>query len=118
MTQQITLYHNPRCSKSREALTLLEQHGIAPVLRHYMDEPPRPEELTLLLQALGMKARDLLRTGEEAYRDRGLSDPALGDTQLLEAMSADPRLIQRPIAVKGRHAVLGRPPEKVLELVR
>lgn len=114
----ITLYHNPRCSKSREALALLEQHGVEPDLRLYIDTPPTVPELRKLLRALALGPRDLLRTGETAYAERKLADPALSDTALLEAMAAEPRLIQRPIAVSGKHAVLGRPPEKVLELLR
>ena len=79
--------------------------------------PPTVAELRNLLRALGLGARDLLRTSEAAYTERGLADSALCDTALLEAMTAEPRLIQRPIAVSGQHAVLGRPPEKVLELL-
>lgn len=113
----ITLYHNPRCSKSREALALLQQHGIEPTLRLYLDTPLTVTELRALLPALALSPRDLLRSSETAYKERGLADPTLADSVLLEAMVAEPRLLQRPIAVSGQRAVLGRPPEAVLELL-
>ncbi len=114
---QITLYHNPRCSKSREALALLEQKGIVPSLQLYMDNPPSTAELKQLLSMLGCSARELLRTSEAAYRELNLANPALGEAHLIKAMCADPHLIQRPIAVRGKQAVVGRPPEVILELL-
>jgi arsenate reductase len=114
---QITLYHNPRCSKSRQALALLEEHGAQPQLRLYLENAPTKAELQALLTKLGIPARELLRTTEEAYREQGLADTALPDSRLLSAMVSEPKLIQRPIAIAGNRAVLGRPPEKVLELL-
>ena len=114
---QITLYHNPRCSKSREALALLEQQRIVPDVQLYMDKPPTVAELKHLLALLGLSPRELLRTTEPAYREMNLANPTLTDTQLLKAMSADPHLIQRPIAVRGKRAVVGPPPEAILELL-
>jgi arsenate reductase len=114
---QITLFHNPRCSKSREALALLEQHNIVPALQLYMENPPTKAELKQLLAKLGLRARDLLRTSEPAYRELNLANPALTEAQLVRAMVANPSLIQRPIAVRGSRAVLGRPPETILELL-
>ena len=114
---QITLYHNPRCSKSREALALLEQHGIVPAVQLYMDNPPTSAEFKHLLSMLGLSARELLRTSEPAYRELNLADPALSEAQLIQAMCNDPHLIQRPIAVRGKRAVVGRPPEAILELL-
>ena len=114
---QITLYHNPRCSKSREALALLEHHGIVPSLQLYMDNPPGTAELKQLLAKLGISARELLRTSELSYRDLNLADPALSEAQLIKAMVDDPSLIQRPIAVRGKRAIMGRPPEAILELL-
>jgi arsenate reductase (glutaredoxin) len=114
---QIILYHNPRCSKSREALALLEQRNIDPVLQLYMEHPPTVAELEQLLSKLGLQARDLLRTSEPAYAELNLAGTTLSDAQLLHVMVANPSLIQRPIAVCGNRAVVGRPPETILELL-
>lgn len=114
---QITLYHNPRCSKSREALALLEEKGVVPSVQLYMDKPPSAAALKQLLSMLGCSARELLRTSEPAYRELNLANPELSEAQLINAMCADPRLIQRPIAVSGKRAIVGRPPEAILELL-
>jgi arsenate reductase (glutaredoxin) len=114
---QIILYHNPRCSKAREALALLEQKGIKPSLQLYIDNPPSVAELKNLLALLGIPARDLLRTTEPSYHELNLANPALSEAQLIKAMCDDPRLIQRPIAVRGKRARIGRPPEAILELL-
>ena len=115
------LWHNPRCSKSRGALDLLHERGIEPEIRDYLGQPPDAGELRGLLKALGLQARQLLRTGEDEYRALGLDDPALDEDTLIATMAAYPRLIERPILiadrVAGRRAVLGRPPERVLELL-
>jgi arsenate reductase len=113
----VTLYHNPRCSKSREALALLRDRGEEPDVRLYLEQPPNAKELKALVKKLGIKPRQLLRTKEEEYKALGLDNPALSDTALIEAMAAHPRLIERPIAVLGDKARLGRPPEQVLELL-
>jgi len=114
---EMTLYHNPRCSKSRGALELLEARGLTPTVVRYLETPPSPAELKTLLARLGIGARQLLRTGEEEYQSLGLADTGLSDDQLIDAMSQHPRLIQRPILVVGDKAVVGRPPEKVLEIL-
>ncbi len=114
----ITIYHNPRCSKSRQALELLEARGETPVVVRYLETPPDADTLKALLHALGLPARGLLRTGEDEYRELGLEDPALGDDALVAAMAAHPRLIERPVVVRGKRAVIGRPPETVLELLK
>jgi arsenate reductase len=111
-----TLYHNPRCSKSREALELLHAHGVKPDVRFYLEQPPSVEELRSLLRKLKLRPRDLLRSGEDAYKALGLDDPALDDEALLAAMHDHPRLIERPVFIVGARAVIGRPPERVLEL--
>ena len=111
------LYHNPRCSKSRGALELLRERGIEPQVIHYLDTPPTAGELRTLLGMLGTDARALLRTGEDEYAQLGLADPTLDDNALLAAMTAYPRLIERPVFVHGGRAVIGRPPERVLELL-
>ncbi|MBA1194770.1 arsenate reductase (glutaredoxin) [Pseudomonas entomophila] len=113
----LTLYHNPRCSKSREALALLEARGLAPTVVRYLETPPDAEALRALLKALGLPARQLLRSGEDAYKTLGLADPALTEAQLVDAMVAHPILIERPILVAGDRAVVGRPPEQVLEIL-
>lgn len=111
------LYHNPRCSKSRGALELLRKRGIEPEIVTYLDAPPAVDELRALLRLLGLRPRDLLRTGEDDYAALGLADPALDDDSLLAAMHAHPRLIERPIFVHAGRAVVGRPPERVLDLL-
>ena len=116
MTESV-LFHNPRCSKSRGALELLQQHGVSPRIVRYLDTPPGMDDLRALLRQLGLPARDLLRTGEPEYAALGLADPALDDEQLLAAMVAHPRLMERPIFVHGDRAVIGRPIERVLELL-
>lgn len=113
----IVFWHNPRCSKSRAALALLDERGITPQIRDYLREPPSVGELQALLAAIGIPARQLLRSGEDAYVALGLDNPALGEAQLLEAMSSHPQLIERPILVVGTRAVIGRPPERILELI-
>jgi arsenate reductase len=113
----LILYHNPRCSKSRTALELLEQRGATPVVVRYLETPPSAAELKALLAKLGIGARQLLRSGEDDFKTLGLDNPALTDAQLIEAMATHPKLIERPILVAGDVAVIGRPPEKVLELL-
>lgn len=115
--ERTRLFHNPRCSKSRGALELLRERGIEPEIVSYLEHPPRPGELRMLLGMLGLRARDLLRTGEREYTALGLENPALDDAVLIEAMAAHPVLIERPILVHGDRAVIGRPPERVLELL-
>ncbi|MDT3720205.1 arsenate reductase (glutaredoxin) [Pseudomonas oryzihabitans] len=115
---EIVLYHNPRCSKSRAALELLQNRELAVSVVPYLETPPDAEQLRALLAKLGIDARQLLRTSEDAYRELNLADPALDDTALIAAMVAQPRLIERPIAVRGERAVIGRPPERVLEILQ
>nr|WP_314478202.1 arsenate reductase (glutaredoxin) [uncultured Pseudomonas sp.] len=113
----LTLYHNPRCSKSRGALELLEGRGLTPTVVRYLETPPDAATLQALLDKLGMTPRQLLRTGEDDYAHLNLADPSLSDAQLIEAMASHPKLIERPILVAGDKAVVGRPPEKVLEIL-
>lgn len=115
---QFTIYHNPRCSKSRQTLALLEENNIEPEVVLYLDNTPTADELTAIIQKLGISARDLLRKGEQDYKDNGLSDTGLSDDKLIAAMIKFPKLIERPIVVKGSQAVLGRPPENVLQLLK
>lgn len=112
-----TLYHNPRCSKSRDSLTLLQQHDIDPVIVPYLDNPPDLATLRHLLQQLALPARALLRDTEAEYHTLQLANPALDDTQVLTAIVNHPRLLQRPIISNGQRAVIGRPPENLLALL-
>lgn len=114
---QISIFHNPRCSKSRSALELLEARGIQPEIVRYLETPPSAAELKALLGKLGISARQLLRTGEDEYKELDLANPALSDDQLIDAMARHPKLIERPIVIVGDKAVVGRPPENVLEIL-
>lgn len=117
MTEAI-LYHNPRCSKSRGALELLQENGVEPRIVRYLETPPDLATLRDLLTKLGMAPRELLRRSEDEYRELNLADPSLDDEAILKAMVEHPKLIERPILVVGARAVVGRPPERVLELIR
>ena len=114
---ELVFYHNPRCSKSRTALQLLESRGLQPQVVLYLDTPPSASELTALLGKLDISARQLLRSGEEVYKSLGLADAALSEDALIQAMLSHPKLIERPILIAGARAVIGRPPEKVLEIL-
>ena len=113
----LTLYHNPRCSKSRSALQLLEERGLSPTIVRYLETPLSAADLKTLLGKLGISARQLLRTGEDEYKSLGLNDPKLTEEQLIAAMVAQPKLIERPILLAGDKAVIGRPPEAILEIL-
>lgn len=114
----VQIYHNPRCSKSRETLALLIAQGIEPEVIRYLDTPPDSATLQMLIQRLGFRsARQLMRQKEAAYQEAGLDDDSLSETQLLAAMVADPRLIERPIVVANGQARIGRPPQQVLEIL-
>lgn len=113
----IEIFHNPRCSKSRATLALLQDRGFEPNVRLYLEDPPDRTELRALLGKLGISARELLRKGEPEYRELGLADAGLDEAALISAMASHPRLIERPIVVSGQRAALGRPPESVLEIL-
>jgi arsenate reductase len=117
MSDAVTLYHNPRCSKSRQALALLEQEGIVPQVVKYLETPPDEAALTDLLALLKLEPRELMRQGEEEYTALNLADETLSHEQLIAAMVANPRLIERPIVLANGKAVIGRPPEKVLDIL-
>lgn len=112
-----TIYHNPRCSKSRQTLALIEEKGITPDIVLYLETSPDADEIKGLLKKLGISARQLLRKGEDAYKDNNLKDENLSDDQLVEFMAKFPKLIERPIVVNNDRAVLGRPPENVLDIL-
>ena len=113
----ITLYHNPRCSKSRETLQLLRDRGLEPEIVDYLKVPPSFTTLNQILHQLGLEPRQLMRTKEKEYRELGLDDPALSRQDLIKAMIAHPILIERPILLKDGRAALGRPPETVLAIL-
>jgi arsenate reductase len=114
---QVTIYHNPRCSKSRQTLELLEKRGITPTVIRYLETPPDEPTLRDLLWQLGIPAADLLRTGEDAYKSLGLAGKLDDEDALVAAMASHPKLIQRPIVVANGKARLGRPPEAVLDII-
>ena len=113
---EFTIYHNPRCSKSRNTLAQLQEHGVDPEIVLYLETPPDIAEIRALLGKLGITPAELVRRGEADYKACGLSRDST-DEALLTAMAAHPKLIERPIVVRGERAVLGRPPENVLELI-
>jgi len=113
----VTIYHNPRCSKSRAALALLQDKGIEPDIVEYLKTPPDTKTLDRILRLLGKEPREVMRKGEAPYKERNLADPSLSREDLIAAMVADPILIERPIVLAGGKAALGRPPEDVLKIV-
>ena len=113
----ITLYHNPRCSKSRATLQLLQSNGHEPTIVEYLTTPPTEQELAQIIAMLGIGPRDLMRKNEEAFKSNALDDPELSDEQLIAAMVANPILIERPVVVTNGRAAIGRPPESVLEIL-
>lgn len=113
----VTIYHNPHCSKSRQTLQLLRERGIEPRVVEYLKTPPSAEELARLLDMLGMEPRDLMRRKEAEYTEAALGDPGLTRETLVRAMVQRPKLIERPIVVANGKAALGRPPENVLEIL-
>ena len=113
----IRIFHNPRCSKSRTTLALLQDQGIEPEITLYLQDPPDADELRSILEMLGLEARQLMRKGEAEYREQGLADQSLGEDQLIEAMVKTPKLIERPIVLNNGRAAIGRPPESVLDIL-
>ena len=114
---QAIIYHNPRCSKSRATLALLESHHVDTKIIKYLETPPSPQTLKKITKMLNASPRDILRTGETEYKEFGMDNKNLSDDQLLQLMSANPKVIERPIVIYNNKAVIGRPPENVLELI-
>jgi arsenate reductase (glutaredoxin) len=112
-----TLYHNPRCSKSREALALLQANGCEPDIVLYIDTPPTAKQLKALVATLGITARQLIRKTEDAYKELNLADEKLSEAALIKAMATNPKLIERPIFMNNGKAIVGRPPENVLAIL-
>ena len=113
----VEILHNPRCSKSRQTLALLNENGVEPNIIEYLTSPPSKKQLQEILGMLGMGPRDLMRKGEAEYKENNLSNPNLTDEQLLQAMTDYPKLIERPIVLANGQARIGRPPESVLEIL-
>ena len=113
----VRIYHNPRCSKSRETLALLREKGIEPEIVEYLATPPSVRELDAILKMLGREPRALMRRQEAPYKAGGLDNPKLTRRELVAAMHENPVLIERPIVVKGKKAAVGRPPEAVLKIL-
>ena len=118
MTDAVKIYHNPRCSKSRDTLSLLKSNGVEPEVVLYLDTPPDAQTLRQLLHMLGMgSAPDLMRKKEDLYTSLNLNDDRLSEDRLIQAMVENPKLIERPIVVANGQARIGRPPEDVLEIL-
>lgn len=117
MTEPTRIFHNPRCSKSRQTLELLTERGIEPEIIRYLETPPTEQELKDILSALNLTPRELMRTKEKEYKEQRLNDPELSDEQLIAAMIATPKLIERPIVIANGKVALGRPPENVLSIL-
>ncbi|HEX7813470.1 MAG TPA: arsenate reductase (glutaredoxin) [Burkholderiales bacterium] len=116
MKTGVTIYHNPRCGKSRDTLAILQDKGVEPDIVEYLKTPPTAAELRGILKKLGMKPEQIVRKGEDVYKQKFSGKP-LSDDQWLDALEKNPILIERPIVVKGSKAVIGRPPENVLSLL-
>lgn len=117
MTEPTRIFYNPRCSKSRQTLELLTERGIEPEIIRYLETPPTEQELKDILSALNLTPRELMRTKEIEYKEQGLNNPELSDEQLIAAMIATPKLIERPIVIANGKVALGRPPENVLSIL-
>lgn len=115
--KNVTIYHNPRCSKSRETLRILKERGVEPTVVEYLATPPAASEIRKILGLLKMKPRDIIRKNEDPYKHLGLENPKVKDAMLIQAMAKHPILIQRPIVVSGAKAVVARPPETVLKIL-
>ena len=113
----VTIWHNPRCSKSRQTLKLLADRGIEPAIVEYLKTPPSPDELRDTLHKLGLSPRQLMRRREAPYKAEGLDDESLTDDALIRAMHDHPALIERPVVFAGGRAALGRPPERLLDIL-
>jgi arsenate reductase len=114
---QVQIYHNPRCSKSRSTLEIINQQGIEPIVTNYLETPPNYDQLNHILSALNMQPRELMRRNENEFADNNLDDPELSRDELIAAMIKFPKLIERPIVLVGDKVTIGRPPESVLDIL-
>ena len=118
MSKAVTIWHNPRCSKSRETLALLKSKGIDPEVREYLQQPPSKAEIETLIGLVGANPQELIRDGEPEFKKLGMKKADLGKADIAKAIAAHPILLQRPIVVAGKRAAIGRPPEAVLPLLK
>lgn len=112
------IYHNPRCSKSRQTLALIEENNVSPDVVEYLKNPLSVDELKSIVSKLGVSVRDIIRNKESEYKENGLDDKSLSDDAIYQVLANTPKLVERPIVVNGDDAVIGRPPENVLALLK
>ncbi len=117
INDKVVIYHNPKCSKSREALQILQDNNIEHKIVDYLEDPPTAQELKKIIALLGVSARDLMRNTEAAHKEANLDDDSLSDDDIIAAICEYPALLQRPIVVSGNQAIIGRPPVRVLEII-
>ncbi len=117
MSSEVRIYYNPKCSKCQLSLKLLDEKGISPDVVEYLNEPPTPDELNEILDLLALEPRELMRQHETPYKTLNLGDENLSRDELIQAMVNNPILIERPVVIKGNKATIGRPPEKILEIL-
>ena len=115
--EKLTIYHNPKCSKSRETLSILEENNKTPVIIEYLKQPPSCETLSNIVTKLNISPKELVRTADQAYKDTGLDIDSMTDSEVIEAICNHPEILQRPIVVCGDKAVIGRPPGNVLDII-
>ena len=117
MQHQVTIFHNPRCSKSRTTLKIVEELGIKPIIIEYLKNPPSCEEIKEIINKLGVSPRDIIRTNEPVYLEKNLNNQNLTNEELIHAINESPILLERPIVLAGEGAVIGRPPESILKIL-
>ncbi len=117
MSNNVRVFHNPKCSKCRLTMGILDDKGVDTTVIEYLKTPPGSEELEQILDMLGLEPRDLMRKHEAPYKEQNLANPELSREQLIQAMIDNPILIERPIIINGNKATIGRPPEKVLDIL-
>ena len=117
MQHEVTIFHNPRCSKSRAALQIVKKLGIEPIIIEYLKNPPTPEKIKLILNKLGVNPRDIMRTKEPVYLEKELNNQDLANEELIDAIAESPILLERPIILVGGKVAIGRPPELILEIL-
>jgi arsenate reductase len=111
------IFHNPRCSKSRKTLEIIQQQGIEPEIIKYLEQPPSIDELTMVLSLLQLQPRELMRKNEAEYKDNNMADESLSSAELIQLMHQFPKVIERPVVINNGKAVIGRPPESVLDII-
>ncbi len=113
----LVIFHNPRCSKSRQTLSIIQERGLDLNVVEYLKNPPSKTEIKIILKKLGIRPIDLMRKGETLFKEKNLNDPNVSDEYLIDCMAENPILIERPIVIKGEKAIIGRPPERVMEIL-